>query len=283
MPKVFRHVSSRGTKPVPDSGAVAGVKRTHVFICGLHRSGTSILNKMIQSHPDITGFSGTGASEDEGQHLQTVLPHDGKFGGPGEFCFDPRVHLTERDFPRYAGQLPLIKQAWELHWDDSMMVRVEKSPPNLIRSRFLQASFPDARFIFIVRHPIVVAMATQKWSESSIETLISHWIAGHRIMLEDTAHLNCLHVVRYEDIACAPVSALSHMWEFIGVDAFNIDGSLFQSRNTSYLDRFQHLCPLNQSLLSEDVTSIFRRFAYTLDAPYSQDVGVWTFHSTGGR
>ena len=35
-------------------------------------------------------------------------------------------------------------------------VLVEKSPPNLVRTRFLQALFPDARQIVVTRHPIAV-------------------------------------------------------------------------------------------------------------------------------
>ena len=34
---------------------------------------------------------------------------------------------------------------------------VEKSPPNIVRMRYLQALFPRASFVMILRHPVVVA------------------------------------------------------------------------------------------------------------------------------
>lgn len=249
----------------------------HVFICGLHRSGTSILNRMLQRHPDVTGFSGTGASEDEGQHLQAVIPHDGDFGGPGSFCFDPRARLTEQDLPRYEAGLPLIKQAWAEHWDPACPVRVEKSPTTLIRSRFFQAGFAGARFVFIVRHPLIVSMATRKWSESSVEVLINHWLAGHRIMLADLPRLADRHVVRYEDIAHDPEAALAGIWHFIGVGESVAAAELFGDRSGQYLEQLGQSEPLDQTRLDGDAAEIMARFGYSLDAPYTRDPGAWRF------
>lgn len=258
------------------------IGRIHVFIGGLHRSGTSILNRIMQTHTLVTGFSGTGASEDEGQHLQTVIPHDGEFGGPGTFCFDHRARLTEHDLARYESGILRIMEAWERHWDDARPVRVEKSPPNLIRSRFLQAAFPESRFVFIVRHPLVVSMATQKWSEASPEALVAHWMAGHRIMLEDAPHLKRLYVVRYEDIAMSPDEVVAGIWRFIGVDARAIPTNMFENRNNDYLGRVGDLLPLRVEQLPRDGTAIMRRFSYALEAPYARDLGDWRFDMERG-
>ena len=43
-----------------------------VFVNGLHRSGTSILYRLLSAQLNFSGFSETGVPEDEGQHLQTV-------------------------------------------------------------------------------------------------------------------------------------------------------------------------------------------------------------------
>ena len=56
-----------------------------VFLAGLHRSGTTLLARLLAAHPEISGFSGTGEPADEGQHLQSVYPAARVYGGPGRF------------------------------------------------------------------------------------------------------------------------------------------------------------------------------------------------------
>ena len=46
----------------------------------------------------------------------------------------------------------------------------------MLMTRFLQATFPgQARFVLVVRHPVAVACATQKWSATRPHELLRHW------------------------------------------------------------------------------------------------------------
>ena len=66
-----------------------------VFVCGLHRSGTTLLASQISRMAGCSGFHNTGALKDEGQFLQDVYPPDTKAGGAGEFGFSKLSHRTE--------------------------------------------------------------------------------------------------------------------------------------------------------------------------------------------
>lgn len=232
--------------------------RRHLFICGLHRSGTSPLHDILKSHPSVTGFSDTGKPKDEGQHLQSVLGRDGDFGGPGAFCHDPRAHLTEEDVPAYEERLPDLMASWESLWAPDRAVRVEKSPPNLIRSRFLQAAFEDARFVFIVRHPLAVARATKKWSHAGEELLFRHWIQAHRVMMEDVPFIKRSCCVRYEDLALDLNGTMSRVWALAGLAPHAVDPNLFADHNPAYFE-----APVRFPLDAQE-RALLARFGYEL-------------------
>lgn len=243
----------------------AAMKGAHsyLFVCGLHRSGTSALHEILKLHPMITGFSDTGKPKDEGQHLQSVIGKDGDFGGPGVFCHHPEAHMTEADVSTYRERLPELIASWEQLWAPERPVRIEKSPPNLIRSRFLQAVFDDARFVFIVRHPLAVARATRKWSYDSEEKLFRHWLQGHRVMLEDAPYIRQSCCVRYEDLVADLNGALAPVWRMAGVPALTIDASNFSDHNPNYLQEGANFA------LDEDEQRLIARFGYGMAPPFT--------------
>src|SRR5215469_17350154 len=67
----------------------------YVFVCGMPRSGTTILAREIARLANCTGFENTGAIMDEGQYLQDVYLTEWACGGAGRFGFAPEAHLTE--------------------------------------------------------------------------------------------------------------------------------------------------------------------------------------------
>lgn len=54
--------------------------RRYVFICGMPRSGTSMLGRNVGRLVDCTDLKNTGTFEDEGQNLQNVYPTAGELG-----------------------------------------------------------------------------------------------------------------------------------------------------------------------------------------------------------
>lgn len=241
-----------------------------VFIGGLHRSGTSLLHAMLREHPSVSGFHNTGVPEDEGQHLQTVYQAAYRYGGPGKFCFDPNAWLGETSPLVSDDTRKALLNDWGKYWDINCSVLLEKSPPNLIRTRFLQALFPEAYFIIVVRHPAIVSLATQKWSDTSINSLLSHWQTAHNIFLNDKPHLHRVVIIRYEDLIRKKEKTLEKLCNFLGITPYQSTEELSAKVDEKYIIKwknFQLRHPI-RSRLAWRRTSLAAQFDYQWNAPY---------------
>lgn len=211
-----------------------------VFIGGLHRSGTSLLARCLADHSSTSGFHDTGVPEDEGQHLQTVFSRASAYGGPGKFGFASEMHLTESSSLVTDGNRRRLWEEWSRHWNTSRTHLVEKSPPNLIKARFLQAMFPNSCFVFILRHPVAVAGATKKWKQrTSLARLVEHWAVCHEIMRQDFPHLRRAKVIHYEHLVTRPAEALAEIFRFVGLDPVEVSREVKPDVNESYFTQWE--------------------------------------------
>lgn len=209
-------------RPVPARGGSLGrrIVSEHqlVFVGGLHRSGTSLLASTLARHPAASGLTGSDAKEDEGQHLQDVLPPARAYGGAGRFALDPRAHLTETSPLATPVNAERLIASWAPYWDLDRRVLVEKSPPTIVRTRLLQALVPSARFVLVVRHPVVSALSTRKWRRGvPFGRLLEHWFAAHEILLGDLPYLTSAQVVKYEHLVDDPVDVLARVGAGLGL------------------------------------------------------------------
>jgi hypothetical protein len=214
-----------------------------VFVAGLHRSGTTPLARILGQHPQVSTFRDTGVKEDEGQHLQTVYPPARSYGGAGLFAFDPRSHLTESSPLCSPENARRLLEQWARHWDLTRPVLVEKSPPNLVMTRFLSALFPGCRIVVCVRHPVVVALSTSKWSRpgTRLERLVDHWLAAHDHLRADAVGADNIHLLRYEHLVTDPRSALDGVARFLRLTSPLPADGVDPGRSDTYLAAWQAL------------------------------------------
>jgi hypothetical protein len=156
--------------------------------------------------------------EDEGELLQDVYPVASTYGGVGSFGFDPRAHRTETSNLLTAENVKRLRTSWHAHWDNTKAICVEKTPGNLIMTRFLQAAFPNSYFIAIKRHPVPMSIAGQKWKVdmSSLHTTFEHWLHCHELFEKDKKYLKHVYELRYEDYVVDSAKYHQEIAAFIG-------------------------------------------------------------------
>ncbi len=221
--------------------AEAWDKHRFVFICGLHRSGTTLLQRCLVESPDISGFKNTGVFEDEGQFLQSVYPIETAYGGTARMAFDPGVRLTE-DSPLVCDRnREKLFREWSRHWDLSKSVLVEKTPSNLLRTRFLQAVFPRSYFIVLTRHPIAASLGSRKWSYTGLYAHIDHWIRAHELLEEDKGSLKRLYRTSYERLVIDCDRVLAEIAEFLELEPWRIGLDLRRGINDAYFGEWKRM------------------------------------------
>ncbi|TMV07431.1 sulfotransferase family protein [Arenibacterium halophilum] len=193
--------------------------RRYLFIGGLHRSGTSLLARLVGKHPDISSVSGSPAPENEGCYLQGAIPHTALHGRPMHFATDRDQHHVEGCSYDTLEVRERIEADWSKWFDPSTPWRVEKSPVNLTRMRLYQQLFPMSQFLVIMRHPELVAAAVAKWVDEAPTALTAHWIAAHQQMYGDLPYLHAICVIRYEDLCSNPDRTVAGIHRFMGLEA----------------------------------------------------------------
>tara|TARA_B110000881_G_C18597651_1_gene532658 strand:- start:3087 stop:3881 length:795 start_codon:yes stop_codon:yes gene_type:complete len=245
------------------------IDKKFVFIAGHHRSGTSLLHKIMKRHASISGCSHTGVPEDEGQHLQSVYKPASAFGGPGKYIFDSGAYMTEDHPLATEHSANNIMMQWGRYFNKKCEYYVEKSPPNLIKTRFLQGLFPKSKFIIILRHPLAVGYATQKWSRTSIESLVEHTLRGYEILAKDLSYLNSAFIVRYEDFVQNPQIEMDNIYKFLGVDSSPVGNDIRPNVNDKYFSMWDknREFPMNRQAypITPELESRANKFGYSLE------------------
>jgi hypothetical protein len=167
--------------------------RPWIFIIGCNNSGTTLLYEMLGLHSEITLLP------HEGQYLTRLLPLPATAGCPRVWTERLDVfRLTEEDDGVDGDRLVFdwVSQAER----PLRRLIAEKSPPNTLRSRWLQKVFPAAAFIAIVRSGYAVAEGVRRRQGYDLERCAQHWSLANHLMLEDAERLERFLLVRYEDL-----------------------------------------------------------------------------------
>ena len=211
-----------------------GPAHRYVFVGGLHRSGTSPLTRMIEGLPGVSGISGAPVPEQEGVYLQGAIPHTALHGRPMHFATDPAQHHVEGSIYDRLDVRERIEADWAPWFAPGAAWRVEKSPPNMTRTRLYQQLFPLSHQVVILRHPQAVHGAVSKWVDLGQDGALAHWLEAHARLRADLAHLHHVLVIRYEDLVADPDRYRRGIAAFLGIEAEGAAETGLADRNHTY-------------------------------------------------
>ena len=110
------------------------------------------------------------------------------------------------------------KKDWIKQYSGVNGLLLEKSPPNTVRSLWLQKNFTPSRFLAIIRNPYAVCEGISRRTNCTIYQAAQHWVTSNTCMLEDLKHIRNSLLLKYEDLVDDPKSTLTKIEAFLGLE-----------------------------------------------------------------
>ena len=176
-----------------------------IFIVGLPRSGTTLLERMLGRHPEITAI---GELTDFSKQLRWVT------NTPGVTYIDPLVSERLGSAPfDVLGRRYLDQVAWRI---TSGRYFIDKQPPNVWAIGAIFRAIPRARVIVVRRAPMDVCFSNYRalFGDSYEYSYDLQWLAQHHRLFEEVLAFwgsvfgPRIHEVRYEDLVGDPERVL---------------------------------------------------------------------------
>ena len=228
-----------------------------LFIAGVNNSGTTLLKCVLTHHPEMRVMPG------EGQRFTGALPKPGDYGVG-------RLWTKRLDqFRWFAGDVPKIAERvaydWAGYFSHHGRILVEKSPPNALRTLWLQQHFKPARFLIVTRHPCAVCEGISRRTGCPVEDAAAHWTAANQCLLEDLPQLEHVLVVTYEQLTSNLMDTLGRIERFLGLRS-PFDPSLAEHEfDTHNLDAepglIRNLNPRSVERLTPEQCAVIQRIA----------------------
>lgn len=199
-------------KPVSGPGAAA----SPVFVVGFPRSGTTLLEQMLDAHPAL-------CSMDEQPFLQQLVDGLERRGlawpdDLGELD-EAACESLRQDYWRRVREVATPAPGQRL---------VDKNPLNLLRLPLIHRLFPESKVILALRHPCDVLLSCYMQSFrspafavlcSSLERLARGYADAMDGVLYHAGLLgNAMIELRYEDLVDAPAVQVQRLGAFLELD-----------------------------------------------------------------
>jgi len=234
-----------------------------VFVVGLPRTGTSLVERILAAHPQVHGAG-------ELENIRLIAGEIGRNAGVSVIGPDDIKSLGTAQLNSYA--MRYLDKLDSLSPDARRIV--DKMPGNLLYLGLVSALFPDARVIHCVRNPLDTCLSSyfQRFNSSRLlaytfslealaytwqqqEKLMAHWKSVLPNPVMDVAYEDL--VDRFEDVAHALLDFCGLEWSdsvrvFHEADSNCHTASYYQVRRPVYrssINRWRNYEPYIQQLI----------------------------------
>jgi Flp pilus assembly protein TadD len=215
--------TDRWTGGWPIAKAAAAVRAAPVFLVGFPRSGTTLLDTILMGHPEVDVV-------EERPLLQPVLE---ALGG-----MDRLADLGAGEIQKLRG---LYFDALDLHAPPREgRLTIDKMPLDMVLAGLIHRLFPDARFIFVERHPADVVLScfiTNFRLNEAMANFLDLEDAARFYDLAMTHWRQCrslfaleVHDLRYEHMVADLEGAVRPLLDWLGLAW---DGNMLDHRETA--------------------------------------------------
>lgn len=215
-----------GERVVAEAVRHRGDSHRRIFLVGCPRSGTTLLQSMLATHPRLVSFPETHAFRNRapGNDAEAVKAFVEVLSGDVGAAIRPDLEAVGNAYvpPQaliHAGDLTAMHVGAE-GW-------LEKTPDHLLFVAQIARQIPDAKFVHIVRDPVDVVSSLRRlsvdhptnWTRKfqDLDAGIQRWTRSgkaHKQWLGNEAHF----FVSYERLVAAPESVLRTLCTWLGLD-----------------------------------------------------------------
>ncbi|WFE28790.1 sulfotransferase [Solwaraspora sp. WMMD791] len=177
--------------------------RQPVFVLSSVRSGSTLLRMMLDSHSAI------------------YAPHELHLS-------KLRVQLGDHYITNSMAELGLdAQEVTHLLWDrvlDTALQRsgkqilAEKTPHNVFMWSRIARVWPDARFLFLLRHPAAILDSWSRARPQQTPQEAADSVGRYLTSLAEARRVLPGHTVRYEDLTADPAAATRRICAFLGLE-----------------------------------------------------------------
>jgi hypothetical protein len=237
--------------PVLDKGLQDLYQKDLFFVCGVIKSGTTWLERLLDSHPEVV-CKGEGHFGSDLYSLMSTafeeynasMPLKGKAFAHSKLA-SSTVSASE-DLPIYSNEdkefivftsISLMMSKWLSRQDDPSCIKCvgDKTPSNLTHIELLNHLNPDAKFIHIIRDGRDVAVSAWNFNmNTDLGATIQQWgsfrkfvpwaaeawaneIKPARVLAAKKLG-NRYYELRYEDLLTNPEREAKKLFQFLNVD-----------------------------------------------------------------